>query len=80
MNLHRINKNFGIKFFKHPNNLNYNIFNFFFRKKIKKKIDNDLVKNYHDLGYIKLNINDFELANYLSNRINEKDAKKKNIP
>ena len=77
MNLHRINKNFGIKFFKHPNNLNYNIFNFFFRKKIKKKIDNDLVKNYHNLGYIKLNINDFELANYLSNRINEKDAKKK---
>ena len=28
----KINKNFGVKIFKNPNTLNYNLFNFFFKK------------------------------------------------
>ena len=33
--LYNLNKNLGISLFNNPNNLNYNLFNFFFKKYIK---------------------------------------------
>ena len=51
MILDKINKSFGVKIFKNPNSLNYNLFNFF-KKNI---VDNneELISSYHNLGYFK---------------------------
>ena len=38
INLDELNKNFGIKLFKNPNTLNYNLFNYFFKKKSQIKL------------------------------------------
>ena len=70
----KINKNFGVKIFKNPNTLNYNLFNFFFKKNIVD--DNEkFLSSYHNLGYFKPHIDSKELANFLSSKIQEPDAK-----
>ena len=59
----KINKNFGVKIFKNPNTLNYNLFNFF----QKNIVDGNekFLSSYHNLGYFKPHIDSKELANYL---------------
>lgn len=75
MLLHQINKNFGVKIFKNPNSLNYNLFNFFLRKNIVN--DNEkLLNSYHNLGYLKPDVDSRELANFLSQKIQDPNAKK----
>ena len=70
----KINKNFGVKIFKNPNTLKYILFNFFFKKNI---VDGNekFLSSYHNLGYFKPHIDSKELANYLSKKIQEPDAK-----
>jgi len=75
MILDKINKSFGVKIFKNPNSLNYNLFNFFFKKNIADYNDN-LISSYHNLGYFKPNVDSKELANFISNKIKEPNAKK----
>lgn len=75
MLLDKINKSFGVKIFKNPNSLNYNLFNFFFKKNIADYNDN-LISSYHDLGYFKPNVDSKELANFISRKIKEPNAKK----
>jgi hypothetical protein len=74
MILHKINKNFGVKIFKNPNTLNYNLFNFFFKRNI---VDNNegLLNSYHKLGYLRPDVDSKELANFLSNKIQNPKAK-----
>lgn len=76
MLLHKVNKSFGVKFFKNPNTLNYNLFNFFFKKNIVDA-NHDILKSYHDLGYLKPQVDSKNLAKFLSNKI--KSSKLKNI-
>ena len=74
--LENINKSFGVKLFKNPNTLNYNLFNFFYKKFINyKKNENQLIA-YHNLGYIKPNIDSKNLAIFLSNKIKSNNVKK----
>lgn len=68
-----INKKFGIKFFNNPNTLNYNLFNYFLRRNIKKNIKDDLMKKYHEEGYLNTKINSKELSIYLSNEIKKQN-------
>ena len=70
----KINKNFGVKIFKNPNTLNYNLFNFFFKKNI---VDNneEVLNFYHNLGYLKPHVDCKELASFLSEKIQEPNAK-----
>ena len=77
MLLANINKTFGIKFFKNPNTLNYNLFNFFFRKNIVD-INDNLIRTYHELGYLKPKVNSKDLANFLSDKIKSSKFKKLN--
>ena len=74
--LYNINKNFGIKLFKNPNTLNYNIFNYFFKKKISNQINDDLIKSYHESGFIKPKIKLSSLAFYIKEKL-EKNLLKK---
>jgi hypothetical protein len=79
MNLDEINKSFGIKFFNNPNTLNYNLFNYFFKRKIENKIKNDeLIKDYHKLGYIKPKLNFTSLAKYINDNLKENNFEKQN--
>jgi len=75
MLLEKINKSFGVKLFKNPNTLNYNLFNFFFKKNIVG-INEELQRPYHDLGYMRPNTDSKELANFISNKINSLNVKK----
>ena len=75
MILNKLNKNLGVVFFKNPNSLNYNLFNLFFKKNIAN-FQNSQIKDYHELGFLKPDINSYELAKYLSNEINKSEAKK----
>ena len=75
MMLSKINKNLGITLFKNPNTLNYNLFNFFFKKNLVNFNDNK-IKKYHELGFLKPNINSLKLSKYLSNKINNINIKK----
>ena len=74
MLLNKINKNFVVKIFKNPNSLNYNLFNFFFKRNI---VDNNegLLNSYHKLGYLKPDVDSKELANFLSQKIKDPNAK-----
>ena len=74
MILDKINKSFGVKIFKNPNSLNYNLFNFF--KKNIADNNEELISSYHNLGYFKPNVDSKELANFISNKIKEPNAKK----
>ena len=70
MNLDEINKNLGIKLFNNPNTLNYNLFNYFFKLKIVNRINNDdLIKNYHELGFAKPKLNFSLLANCINENL-----------
>ena len=53
--LHRVNKDFGITFFKNPNNLYYNIFNHYLRKNIVSVTTE--MENFHNEGFFKNNFN-----------------------
>lgn len=53
--LHRVNKDFGITFFKNPNNLYYNIFNHYLRKNIVSVTTE--MENFHKEGFFKNNFN-----------------------
>lgn len=75
MILSRLNKNLGVTLFNNPNSLNYNIFNLFFKKNIAN-FNADQIKQYHELGFLKPNLDSYELAKYLSDEINKKEAKK----
>lgn len=74
--LENINKSFGVKLFKNPNTLNYNLFNFFYKKFIADKNNEDQLIAYHNLGYIKPNIDSKNLAIFLSNKIKSNNVKK----
>jgi hypothetical protein len=72
MNLDEINKNFGLKLFNNPNTLNYNLFNYFLKRKIANRINNDdLIKNYYELGFIKPKLNFSSLANYINENLKQ---------
>lgn len=75
MILSKLNKNLGVKLFNNPNSLNYNLFNLFFKKNIAN-FNDDQIKQYHELGFLKPNLDSYELAKYLSDEINKSDAKK----
>ena len=75
MILNKINKSFGIKLFKNPNTLNYNLFNFFFKKNIVD-VNEKSLGLYHDLGYMKPNVNSKEIAKFLSEKIQSPNIKK----
>ena len=72
MILSRLNKNLGVTLFNNPNSLNYNIFNLFFKKNIAN-FNADQIKQYHELGFLKPNLDSYELAKYLSDEINKKE-------
>ena len=72
MSYENINKNYGLKIFKNPNTLNYNLFNLFFKINIASYKNDEDIMNYHKLGYLKTNIDSTSLANFLSEKINEK--------
>jgi len=74
MLLHKINKNFGVKIFKNPNSLNYNLFNLFFKKNIVDD-NEELLNSYHNLGYLRPDVDSMELANFLSQKIQDPNAK-----
>jgi hypothetical protein len=74
MILEKINKSFGVKLFKNPNTLNYNLFNFFLKKYVINK-NVDILKSYHNLGYIKPNVDSVEIAKYLSKKISSSNAR-----
>ena len=78
MLLEKINKSFGVKFFKNPNTLNYNMFNFFFKRNIVGT-NEDLQRTYHNLGYLKPKVDSKDLANFLSNKIKSSKLKKMNL-
>ena len=75
MILNKINKSFGIKLFKNPNTLNYNLFNFFFKKNIVD-VNEKSLGLYHDRGYMKPNVNSKEIAKFLSEKIQSPNIKK----
>lgn len=60
--LHNLNQTSGVTFFKNPNNLYYNIFNYYLRKKIVS-ITSEM-KEFHDVGFFK---NKFNISNDLEN-------------
>ena len=74
MILEKINKSLGVKLFKNPNTLNYNLFNFFLKKYVINK-NVDILKSYHNLGYIKPNVDSVEIAKYLSKKISSSNAR-----
>ena len=64
-----INKKFGLKLFKNPNTLNYNLFNMLFKlndANFNQDID---LTNYHKTGFLKTSIDSFSLASFLSEEI-----------
>ena len=75
MILEKINRSFGVKLFKNPNTLNYNLFNFFFKKNIVN-INEKYLSPYHDLGYMKPNVDSKEIAKFLSDKIQSPHIKK----
>jgi len=70
-----INKNYGLKIFKNPNTLNYNLFNFFFKINVASFKDDQELTNYHNLGYLKTNVDSSFLANFLKDEINKNEVK-----
>jgi hypothetical protein len=77
--LHNFNQTKGVTFFKNPNNLYYNIFNYYLRKKIVS-ITNEM-KEFHYEGYFKNKFNISNDLNILKRLLNQQNPErnKKNI-
>ena len=75
MLLSKLNKNLGITLFNNPNTLNYNLFNFFFKKNLTNSNDSEM-KRYHELGFLRPNINSLKLSEFLSSKIKNNEIKK----
>ena len=73
--LYNLNKNLGISLFNNPNNLNYNLFNFFFKKNISNYKNSKLLEKYHIDGFLKTDINSNELVDFLSKEVENQNPK-----
>ena len=73
--LYNLNKNLGISLFSNPNNLNYNLFNFFFKKNISNYKNSKLLEKYHKDGFLKTDINSNELVDFLSKEVENQNPK-----
>lgn len=65
--LFKINLNFGRYIFRNPNSLYYNIFNLCHRLLISKKINNQNIKEFLNIGYSKIKIN----SDHFCDKIND---------
>ena len=65
----KLNKKFGVKIFKNPNTINYNLFNIFYDRFIQKKINISYIEEFNKNGYFKVKDASSNLVELINDRI-----------